>query len=97
MAKKKINDDKLLQLIRDGNSRHQLQPPCQYEKSDEAGVGNEKDNNMLIRVPAPSNVPNPFPQSLNSPSFCRFWSPFLLPLLDAASECRFAGPNHPAV
>src|SRR5208283_1212014 len=115
MAKKKINDDKLLQWIRDGNSpaeaarffvggklRHQLQPPCQYEKSDVAGVGNERDTNMLIRVPAPSNVLNSsipqflnssIPQSLNS-SIPQFLNPSIHQFLNSSIP-QFLNPSIP--
>jgi len=38
----------------------------------------------------------PVSASHHSPlaAFCRFWLPFLLPLLVAGSRCRFAEPNH---
>jgi hypothetical protein len=41
-------------------------------------------------------LPLPAPRS-SLPYLFRFWLPYLLPLLDAASRCRFAGPNHPTV
>jgi len=100
MAQKKINDDTLLQLIRDGNSpagaaRFLSAASCgnvrqektkldidfnllaKGENPDVAGVGNENDTNMLIRVPAHSNAT----QGRDNPSIPQF--SIFLPLLVA--------------
>ncbi len=85
MAKKKINDDTLLQLIRDGNS------PA------EAALFPGGLSRALPRRPAICHLSlithhSSFTHSPIHPLFFffRFWLPLLLPLLVAASGCRFA-------
>ncbi|MFZ0930016.1 MAG: hypothetical protein WAN11_15530 [Syntrophobacteraceae bacterium] len=95
MAKKKTNDDTLLQLIRDGNS-----PP---EAARRLGVGRAAVSKRLkalkivvtreltVRfIPrAVQCVPAPHSRSLLLASRSLFFLPLLLPFLVAASGCRF--------
>jgi hypothetical protein len=72
-----------------------------YEKSDVAGVDNENDTNLLIRVPAPSNATqgrdnSSIPQSLNpsipqslNPSIPQFLNSSIPQFPNSPSFCLF--------
>ncbi len=88
MAKEKINDDTLLQLIRDGNSR--------AEASRRLGVGRaeeEKGSDPDLALFSPCSPINPGAEKIFHLCFLPLLLPFLVAASIAASGCRFARPN----